>query len=92
MAGFFLGIFTLLSIVLITVSSFILSFELYEDKITKTRVKCCLVCSIVLLAGCFIVAYNKDDSEYIEHVETRLKKCIERFPEHQDRCVISVTK
>ena len=85
-----LGLLLLTSLILVMVSSFILAFGLYDDKITETRVKCCLVCSIVLLVGCFIVAYNKDDSEYIEHVETRLKKCIERFPEYQDRCVIPV--
>lgn len=92
--GIILGVFFLLSLFLIMVSSFFLMFEIHDDVITRTKQKYCLICSIVLFLGCIsIMAFKADDdSEFIEQVETRMKKCIERFPEYQDRCVIPVIK
>ena len=92
MMDILLGIFFLLSLFLMMITSFLLAFDMHDDVITRTKQKCCLVCSVVLFLGCIsIMAFKaNDDSAYIEHVETRLKKCIERFPEYQDRCVIPV--
>ena len=75
-------------------SIFTLIDEFNDHPTYKAIIKFCLVGSTVLMLGSFatlIVRWN-DDSAYIEQVETRLKKCIERFPEYQDRCVIPVTK
>lgn len=89
-----LRIVLLVSFFLMMGSSLALIDEFNDQPTYKAILKFCLVCSTIIMVGCFatmLVRWN-DDSEYIKSVETSLKKCMERFPEHQDRCVISVTK
>ena len=89
-----LGIVFLTSLFLMLGSSLILMLDSDNNPTYKARLKFCLVCSTIIVVGCFatmLVRWN-DDSEYVKSVETSLKKCMERFPEYQDRCVISVTK
>ncbi len=79
----------------LALGSFLVSgLDCNEEPTYRARLRLCLVCSTIIMLGSFaalIVRWN-DESAYIEHVETRMKKCMERFPEYQDRCVISVTK
>ena len=89
-----LGVLFLTSLFLMLGSSLILTLGCDNNPTHKAVLKFCLVCSTVLMVSSFatLIVRGNDESAYIEQVETRLKKCIERFPEHQDRCVISVTK
>lgn len=89
-----LGIVFLTSLFLMLGSSLILTLDCDNNPTYRARLKFCFVCSTIIMVGCFATMLVRwdDDSEYIKSVETRLKKCMERFPEHQDRCVISVTK
>ena len=92
--GIVLGVLFLTSLFLMLGSSLVLGLDEFADATSKARLKFCLVCSTIIMAGCFatmLIRWN-DDTEYVKSVEARLKKCMERFPEYQDRCVISVTK
>lgn len=56
--------------------------------VTKTRVRMCLVLSVILMFGS-ILAYRSAELSP-ETVGTKIKNCMEKYPEYADRCVIPV--